>query len=338
MDTSLFLFFCSILSINTSAGLYTPFVLIGTSNWNNGIQVQKQVISAGAATSTTFARNLHDVGEARKATSKNNEVCKEPTGQFADPKYCDKYYNCWEGRPVSSAHCSHGLMFNEQTSSCDYPSMVNCDGKEVSQPLQDADVGCEEPYGTFANPRNCAMYTVCHAGMASHYTCTEGLAYDKELGVCTQPQDPACLQHAPHDPPEGEGLPELPLDPDNIQPAPPSGPGGGSGGGDSIAFPVIPGLTPPVKCPMSSNGFIPIAKDCQSVLVCMDGAGYLLRCTEGNYYHPPEARCKPGRSDACEQTTFPPFIPLAKISNPTVKYAYIRPGYPLLPNQMKYQK
>ncbi|ODM94077.1 Vacuolar protein sorting-associated protein 13A [Orchesella cincta] len=328
---SLVALFCFCLVIKLSAGLYTPILVFGTSNLNNGIQVQKQDIPAGSLLSTIFARNSYDVGVARKATSNNSEVCKEPSGQFADPKYCDKYYDCWEGRPVSSGQCSHGLMFNEQTSSCDYPSMVNCQGKEVSEPLQDVDAGCEQPYGTFANPRHCGKYTVCHAGMASYFTCQDGLAYDKDLGVCTQPQDPTCLQHAPHDPPEGEELPEIPLDPDNIQPGRPDG---GSEGGGSIGFPVFPGA-PPVKCPMFASGFIPIAKDCQSVLVCMNGNGYLLRCPEGNYYHPPEASCKPGRSDACEQTTFPPFIPSTKNSNPNVKYAYTRPEYPLLPTQKK---
>jgi len=119
------------------AGLTANFT--GTNNnWNNnGMQVQKQDISStGAVVSTIFAKNLYDVvGVAKSSSSNNNGVCKEPSGQFADPKYCDKYYDCWEGRPVSSAHCSHGLMFNEQTSSCDYPSMVNCKGKEVSRKL-----------------------------------------------------------------------------------------------------------------------------------------------------------------------------------------------------------
>lgn len=75
----------------------------------------------------TFVRNVED------ENNNNSSLCKESNGQFADPKYCDKYYDCWEGRPVSSGQCSHGLMFNEQTSSCDYPAMVNCDGKEVNR-------------------------------------------------------------------------------------------------------------------------------------------------------------------------------------------------------------
>lgn len=149
----------------------------------------------------------------------------------------------------------------------------------------------------------------------------------QESGLCAPPPEPLCLQGPPNDIPDGQDVPEVPLDPDTIKPAPP--PSGPAGDGGSV-FPVVPDWPKGVKCPIESTGFLPIVKDCRSVLVCVNGMGILFTCPPGTYYHASKASCLPEKNESCEQMRFVSSSANEKGSG-FVQYAYFHPSYPLLP-------
>ncbi|CAL4064347.1 unnamed protein product, partial [Meganyctiphanes norvegica] len=57
--------------------------------------------------------------------SDSQTLCRSPTGQFAYPKDCSKFVNCWGGRPYLQ-NCAPGTLFNIDSQMCDWPSRVVC--------------------------------------------------------------------------------------------------------------------------------------------------------------------------------------------------------------------
>ncbi|CAG7829614.1 unnamed protein product [Allacma fusca] len=114
-------------------------------------------------------------------------------GQFSHPKYCDKYLNCWEGDMVIG-QCPSGLVFNEKNGACDYPSNVNCSGREDSRPTMPGNTLCPRPSGTFGSPTNCSEFIVCQGGIGSVYSCPPGLYYSNDQGICTYKEDANCQE------------------------------------------------------------------------------------------------------------------------------------------------
>lgn len=54
--------------------------------------------------------------------------CPESNGFFADPKQCDKYYECVDSQPEEKL-CPDGLLFeikNPNHERCDLPFSVDC--------------------------------------------------------------------------------------------------------------------------------------------------------------------------------------------------------------------
>lgn len=57
--------------------------------------------------------------------------CKEPRGQFPSESSCNKFINCWDETAVEQT-CPAGLVFNQETSYCDYPSNVDCGSRPIT--------------------------------------------------------------------------------------------------------------------------------------------------------------------------------------------------------------
>ncbi len=75
-------------------------------------------------------------------------------------------------------HCGHGLNFNSEISTCDYPSKVDCQGREDSRPQMDEGSVCPSGYGTFENPKHCGQFIICHAGTVYYFDCPPGTVYN----------------------------------------------------------------------------------------------------------------------------------------------------------------
>ncbi|XP_046403472.1 protein obstructor-E isoform X2 [Ischnura elegans] len=116
--------------------------------------------------------------------------CPEKYGSFADPKQCDKYYECDEG-VAKEKLCPDGLVFDPQIrkiNKCDQPFNVDCgDRIELQEPKGTEQ--CPRKNGFFAHPDEsiCHIFYNCINGEAVESTCPTGLHFDEYSGTCVWP-------------------------------------------------------------------------------------------------------------------------------------------------------
>ncbi|XP_055623531.1 protein obstructor-E-like [Toxorhynchites rutilus septentrionalis] len=117
--------------------------------------------------------------------------CPKEHGQFEDPYQCDKYYECNNGRATEKL-CPDGLVFDPESkrvSKCDQPFNVDCGDRKELQPPNQVGV-CLRQNGFFPHPdpSMCHIFYNCVNGQELEITCSAGLHFDWETGICVWPE------------------------------------------------------------------------------------------------------------------------------------------------------
>jgi len=127
------------------------------------------------------------------APTKAPFVCPEPSGYFADPNNCMKYYHCYDGVPEEHLNCGLDEAGKQELwdighNWCDHPERVDCGDRpicdkndencnEPSTPSTKStpptpDFECPQPNGYFADPTNCIKYYHCYENVVeARITC-----------------------------------------------------------------------------------------------------------------------------------------------------------------------
>ncbi|XP_022824375.1 uncharacterized protein LOC111354946 [Spodoptera litura] len=139
----------------------------------------------------------------------NNEVHDDPSqapsvcagsgsdGVLVAHEYCDQYYICDGGFPLSRP-CYGGLLFNPQNQQCDWPSNVNCGNRIVPDDCacnpRNAPKLCswQNSEGKLIAHDNCNQFYVCSKGVPVAQTCPSNLLYNIDLELCDWPHKVSC--------------------------------------------------------------------------------------------------------------------------------------------------
>lgn len=104
-------------------------------------------------------------------------------GIFGHETSCTRYWSCWNGTSTE-LYCVGGLLFNEETHSCDWPQFVaGC---------QQHPLCADNPNGNVPLGKSCERYWKCLGGYPRLQRCPAGLVFDKIALRCTQPPTEDC--------------------------------------------------------------------------------------------------------------------------------------------------
>ncbi|BFF96894.1 protein obstructor-E [Drosophila madeirensis] len=115
---------------------------------------------------------------------------------IASKSLCDKYFVCVDGLPQVQ-NCTRGLQYNPATTSCDFPSKVNCTVETLQRnilpyakaPPRSAGSVCPaEGTHFYAHKTRQDAYYYCLNGRGVTLDCTPGLIYDAKREECREPQ------------------------------------------------------------------------------------------------------------------------------------------------------
>ncbi|XP_076351949.1 protein obstructor-E-like [Tachypleus tridentatus] len=120
--------------------------------------------------------------------------CPTKEGYYPDPKQCDKYYRCRDGKPIEHL-CDDGYVFpikNPLYSRCDYPFNVDCGDRTELQPAKSSK-HCPRKFGIFIHEQKCNLFRQCVNGRAYTRECSQSLVFNPASGDCSWPQNvPGC--------------------------------------------------------------------------------------------------------------------------------------------------
>ncbi|XP_059350158.1 protein obstructor-E-like [Daphnia carinata] len=119
--------------------------------------------------------------------------CLKKTGLFPheDPRQCDKYYQCLDGRQTLIT-CPEMLLFDRSRGVCDYADLADTS----SCVLEPSPVVCpsrdEEPFSSslditkrlLPHPSDCRRFFFCETAIPRPLICEEHLAFDLETLSC----------------------------------------------------------------------------------------------------------------------------------------------------------
>ncbi|KAK6192703.1 hypothetical protein SNE40_004129 [Patella caerulea] len=91
------------------------------------------LVRVKCAKGTLFDRNIKRCNTKEFVTCYSGVSCPHPYGLFPDPRFCNKFFNCFMNIPYVQV-CPAGLVFNDVAPGkgfCDYPKNAHCGGKEV---------------------------------------------------------------------------------------------------------------------------------------------------------------------------------------------------------------
>ncbi|XP_037083212.1 protein obstructor-E-like, partial [Pollicipes pollicipes] len=111
------------------------------------------------------------------------EHCDWLYGIFGHETSCTRYWTCWNGTAVEQ-FCNGGLLYNEQTHSCDWPQFVSDCQKH---PLCVEDANGNVPLG-----KSCERYWSCQGGYPRLMRCPATLVFDKISRRCVHPPTDDC--------------------------------------------------------------------------------------------------------------------------------------------------
>ncbi|XP_013788018.1 protein obstructor-E-like [Limulus polyphemus] len=117
-------------------------------------------------------------------------VCPSKEGYYPDPKQCDKYYRCRDGKPIEHL-CDDGYVFpikNPLYSRCDYPFNVDCGDRTELQPAQGSK-NCPRKFGIFIHELKCNYFKQCVNGKPYIRECSQGLVFEPSSGSCSWPRN-----------------------------------------------------------------------------------------------------------------------------------------------------
>ncbi|XP_043210478.1 chondroitin proteoglycan 2-like [Amphibalanus amphitrite] len=141
-------------------------------------------------------------------------VCPDPPGRypalFPNPDSCSTYYMC-AGTTAVLMPCPEGLLFNNDTWTCDFPSNVVCPelyaaaaarsgslsaAASVSKGTPPPSDKCPSVDGTYPvllpNPDDCGSFYMCSHGAAYLVICMPGLWFNNNTWTCDYPQNVQC--------------------------------------------------------------------------------------------------------------------------------------------------
>ncbi|KAF9814304.1 hypothetical protein SFRURICE_015241 [Spodoptera frugiperda] len=142
--------------------------------------------------------------DSEENNNNNNEVYDDPSqapticagsgsdGVLVAHEYCDQYYICDGGFPLSRP-CHGSLLFNPQNQQCDWPNNVNCGNRIVPDDCacnpRNAPKLCSWPdsEGKLIAHDNCNQFYVCSNGVPVAQTCPSDLLYNIDLELCDWP-------------------------------------------------------------------------------------------------------------------------------------------------------
>nr|AWK28288.1 cuticular protein [Nilaparvata lugens] len=135
------------------------------------------------------------------------EHCDWLYGIFGHETSCTRYWTCWNGTATEQL-CIGGLLYNENTHSCDWPE--NVDGCQ-KHPLCNDDANGNVPLG-----KSCNRYWQCQGGYPRLQRCPAMLVFDRRSLRCVVPPTEDC--EVPTTPPpapgeEEDGEQNLPVQP-----------------------------------------------------------------------------------------------------------------------------
>merc|ERR1719369_302238 len=113
----------------------------------------------------------------------STEHCDWLYGIFGHETSCTRYWTCWNGT-ATEQFCIGGLLYNEDTHACDWPSNVRGCQKH---PLCTEDPDANVPLGS-----SCERYWACQGGYPRLQRCPATLVFDKQSRRCVPPPTQDC--------------------------------------------------------------------------------------------------------------------------------------------------
>ncbi|KAI5699411.1 hypothetical protein M8J76_004815 [Diaphorina citri] len=113
----------------------------------------------------------------------SREHCDWLYGIFGHETSCTRYWTCWNGTATEQL-CIGGLLYNENTHSCDWPE--NVDGCQ-KHPLCNEEANGNVPLG-----KSCNRYWQCQGGYPRLQRCPAMLVFDKRSLRCVVPPTEDC--------------------------------------------------------------------------------------------------------------------------------------------------
>ncbi|XP_069696436.1 protein obstructor-E-like isoform X1 [Periplaneta americana] len=113
----------------------------------------------------------------------STEHCDWLYGIFGHETSCTRYWTCWNGTATEQL-CIGGLLYNENTHSCDWPE--NVEGCQ-KHPLCNDDANGNVPLG-----KSCNRYWQCQGGYPRLQRCPAMLVFDRRSLRCVVPPTEDC--------------------------------------------------------------------------------------------------------------------------------------------------
>jgi len=150
----------------------------------------------------------------------STEHCDWLYGIFGHETSCTRYWTCWNGT-ATEQFCIGGLLYNEETHACDWPSNVaGCQ----KHPLCTEDPDANVPLGS-----SCERYWACQGGYPRLQRCPATLVFDKQSRRCVPPPTVDCEVPTTTEPPIDES--------NNFRDGQSGGSGGRQGGRNPVSRP-----------------------------------------------------------------------------------------------------
>lgn len=161
--------------------------------FNNGADPVVQICPNGLVYNGSKKRGLlgvcdyahkHDcAGRPERNPPISTEHCDWLYGIFGHETSCTRYWTCWNGT-ATEQFCIGGLLYNEETHACDWPSNVaGCQ----KHPLCTEDPDANVPLGS-----SCERYWACQGGYPRLQRCPATLVFDKQSRRCVPPPTVDC--------------------------------------------------------------------------------------------------------------------------------------------------
>ncbi|XP_072937913.1 uncharacterized protein [Epargyreus clarus] len=249
----------------------------------------------------------------------NDDPSKAPTicaaegsdGILIAHEHCNKFYKCFEGRPVAFP-CPLNLLYNPRTEQCDWPENVVCGNRII--PDGDGDNGggggggggdnnnggnddpskapticaAEGSDGILIAHEHCNKFYKCFEGRPAAFPCPSNLLYNPRTEQCDWPENVVCGNRII---PDGDG--------DN-------GGGGGSGGGDNNnGGNDDPSKAPTICAAEGSDGILIAHEHCNKFYKCFEGRPAAFPCPSNLLYNPRTEQCDWPENVVCGNRIIP---------------------------------
>lgn len=141
----------------------------------------------------TTAGQQWSLKDNKCASGVSDAYCKSPCVKASptyvvDPKNCRGWYQCNGATTVKNGNCDSGLVFDQPTQYCVYPSQSNCQATYDFCDVAKYDM-------PFKDEVNCHKYFTCNAKGLQENTCDTGKYYDVDAGACIPKAQVDCYKH-----------------------------------------------------------------------------------------------------------------------------------------------